>query len=439
MTLLSRVQSAQAEGAFLGSCGEVSMLNELKDDVGRIIPGDALARLSEENPRRARSELRSACRQAFSSPQWAARSSETKESLAHDLEDIVFGLGPLQALIEDESITEVMVNGTSSVFIERDGKLVRENPVFFDDAQVRALIDRILAPLGRRVDESSPMVDARLPGGHRVNIVIPPIAVDGSVITIRKFTDRAMSLADMQRMGSFDEHVAMLLRWAVLSRKNIAVLGGTGSGKTTLLNALSCEVPFDERMVTIEDSAELRFTEHPHVVRLEARCRNAEGVGEVSIRDLVRNALRMRPDRIIVGECRGAETLEMLQAMNTGHDGSLTTLHANSPEDMIVRLVTMVRYGFDLPVSVIEENIASAIDLAVQVSRARDGRRYIHALAEMRRDDCVACVADPLFCRPSIERQGEWIREPSWLLPAQDAGFMAFEEVELWRKDCFSR
>ena len=439
MTLLSRVQSAQAEGAFFGLRGDASMINELKDDVGRIISGDTLARLSEENPRRARSELRSACRQAFSSPQWAARSLETKESLAQNLEDIVFGLGPLQALIEDESITEVMVNGTSSVFIERNGKLVREVPVFFDEAQVRALIDRILAPLGRRVDESSPMVDARLAGGHRVNIVIPPIAVDGPVITIRKFTDKAMSLADMRQMGSFDERVAKLLRWAVLSRKNIAVLGGTGSGKTTLLNALSCEVPFDERMVTIEDSAELRFTEHPHVVRLEARCRNAEGVGEVSIRDLVRNALRMRPDRIIVGECRGAETLEMLQAMNTGHDGSLTTLHANSPEDMIVRLVTMVRYGFDLPVPVIEENIASAIDLAVQVSRARDGRRCIHALAEMRRDDRAACVADPLFCRPSIERQGEWIREPSWLSSAQGAGFIDFEEVELWRKECFLR
>ncbi len=436
MTLLSRVQSAQEEGAFRGTGGDSWMLDELKDDVGRIVPGDALARLAEENPRRARSELRSACRQAFSSPQWAARSPEAKEALARSLEDVVFGLGPLQALVEDETITEIMVNGTSSVFIERAGKLHREPPVFFDEAQLRSLIDRILAPLGRRVDESSPMVDARLPGGHRVNIVIPPIAVDGPTITIRKFSDKTMSLADMQLLGSFDDRVGRLLRWAVRSRRNIAVLGGTGSGKTTLLNALSCEVPFDERMVTIEDSAELRFSEHPHVVRMEARCRNAEGVGEVSIRDLVRNALRMRPDRIIVGECRGAETLEMLQAMNTGHDGSLTTLHANSPEDMIVRLVTMVRYGFDLPVSVIEENIASAIDLAVQVSRSRDGSRYISALAELCRGEHAPCVAQPLFLRASTGEAGVWVREPSWLDAAQAMGFVECEEVGRWKRDC---
>ena len=439
MTLLARVQQAEAEGASLRSRDDGWMLNELKDDVGRIIPGDALARLSAENPRRARSELRSACRQAFSTPRWAGRPDGLKDGLARDLEDVVFGMGPLQPLVEDASITEIMVNGTSSVFVERAGRMHREPAVFSDEAQVRALIDRILAPLGRRVDESSPMVDARLPGGHRVNVVIPPIAVDGPVITIRKFTDRAMLLSDMRHAGSLDEGVARFLKLAVHARRNIAVLGGTGSGKTTLLNALSCEISHGERIVTIEDSAELRFTEHPHVVRLEARGRNAEGVGEVTIRDLVRNALRMRPDRIIVGECRGAEAMEMLQAMNTGHDGSLTTLHANSPEDMVIRLVTMVRYGFDLPVQVIEENIASAIDVAVQTSRSRDGRRFISAIAEMRRGEPSGCVARALFARKTMEETGEWVGVPSWIDQAVSLGRITVEEVEEWKRLCLPR
>ena len=436
MTLLARVQQAEAEGAAILARDDGWMLDELKDDVGRIIPGDALSRLASENPRRARSELRSACRQVFSTPRWAGRPADLKDSLACDLEDVVFGMGPLQALVEDETITEIMVNGTSSIFIERAGVMSREPAVFSDDSQVRALIDRILAPLGRRVDESSPMVDARLPGGHRVNVVIPPIAVDGSVITIRKFTDRAMTLSDLRQAGSLDWRVAQFLRWAVHARKNVAVLGGTGSGKTTLLNALSCEISASERIVTIEDSAELRFTEHPHVVRLESRGRNAEGVGEVTIRDLVRNALRMRPDRIIVGECRGAEALDMLTAMNTGHEGSLTTLHANSPEDMIIRLVTMVRYGFDLPVDVIEGNIASAIDVAVQTSRSRDGRRFISCIAEMRRGGDRPCVAETLFERRAMAGSGSWRREPSWLTAATDIGVVDSEEVEQWRRAC---
>ena len=381
MTLSSRVRLAEAEGTAIRARDDGWMLDELKEDVGRIIPGDVLARLADENPRRARSELQSACKQAFASPRWAGRSNELK-------------------------------------------------------AQVRALIDRILAPLGRRVDESSPMVDARLPGGHRVNVVIPPIALDGPTITIRKFANTTMTLGDMQRAGSLDGRASRLLAWAVRTRKNIAVLGGTGSGKTTLLNALSCEIPATERIVTIEDSAELRFTEHPHVVRMEARKTNAEGVGEVTIRDLVRNALRMRPDRIIVGECRGAETLEMLQAMNTGHDGSLTTLHANSPEDMIIRLVTMVRYGFDLPVEVIEENIASAIDVAVQTSRSRDGRRFVSAIAEMHRGENSACGADPVFTRRSLESEGVWARAPSWLDDAIDMGLIESGEVASWKRAC---
>lgn len=437
MTLLSRVRQAEAEGGILRVRDDAWMLEELKSDIGKVMPKDTLARLTQENPRRARGELRNACRSVFAEQQWQGRSGETKERLEKELIDVVFGLGPLQGLVEDETVTEIMVNGTGAVFVERFGKLQQSAAVFSDEAQVRTLIDRILAPLGRRVDESSPMVDARLPSGHRVNVVIPPIALDGPVMTIRKFTERTMLLEDMQEGGSFDEHVTRFLTWAVKARKNIAVCGGTGSGKTTLLNALSCKISPDERIVTIEDSAELRFTEHPHVVRMESRACNAEGVGEVSIRDLVRNALRMRPDRIIVGECRGAEALDMLQAMNTGHEGSLTTLHANSPEDMIMRLVTMVRYGFDLPVEVIEENIASAIDVVVQTSRYKDGRRFISAIAELSRACDAPCIATRMFERRGLDVAGSWKTTPSWLEDALERGVVDEGEVSTWLETCF--
>lgn len=437
MTLLARVHQAEAEGGALRVRDDAWMLEELKAEIGMVMPGDMLARLTQENPKRARSELRNACRTVFSEQQWSGRSAETKERLEKELVDVVFGLGPLQELVEDETVTEIMVNGTEAVFVERFGKLHRSAAVFSDEAQVRTLIDRILAPLGRRVDESSPMVDARLPSGHRVNVVIPPIALDGPTVTIRKFTEHAMLLEDMQRGGSFDAGMAAFLTWAVRARKNIAVCGGTGSGKTTLLNALSCKISPDERIITIEDSAELRFTEHPHVVRMESRTRNAEGAGEVSIRDLVRNALRMRPDRIIVGECRGAEALDMLQAMNTGHEGSLTTLHANSPEDMIMRLVTMVRYGFDLPVEVIEENVASAIDVVVQTSRFKDGRRFISAIAELTRAPDAPCVAVRVFERRGLDVEGVWKAKPSWLDEAVDRGVLDEGEVRSWLETRF--
>ncbi len=438
MTLMERVRAAESEGSPFGIAGRRWMLDELKEEVAQLVPGDMISRLTAENPRRARSEIKSACTKVFASGKWASRSSEAKERLVIELLDTVFGLGPLQPYIDDSSVTEIMVNGTSSMYIERAGNLERVAPMLSDAAHVRALIDRILAPLGRRVDESSPMVDARLPSGHRVNVVIPPLAVDGPVITIRKFTERAMTLRQMQDGGSFDSRVARLLTWAVQARKNIAVCGGTGSGKTTLLNALSCTISPAERIVTIEDSAELRFTEHPHVVRLEARPRNAEGVGEVTIRDLVRNALRMRPDRIIVGECRGAETLDMLQAMNTGHDGSLTTLHANSPEDMVMRLVTMVRYGLDLPVDVIEENIASALDVVVQTARYRDGRRFVTQIAQVEHGDAARpCIVVPFFERRGLDVPGDWRMPPAWIDTLAAAGAVSKEEVERWMSECF--
>lgn len=438
MSLLERVKQAEAESGVLRGKEDSWMLDELREEIGRIIPADTLAVMVAENPRRARSEIMTACKKVYALPRWAHRSEEAKERLIKELLDIVFGLGFLQPLMEDEEVTEVMVNGVGPVYIERSGKLELSGSVFADEQQIRALVDRILAPLGRRVDESSPMVDARLPSGHRVNVVIPPIAVDGPILTIRKFTERTMTLEDMQGKGSLDECVIQYLTWSVAAKKNVAVSGGTGSGKTTLLNALSCLISPDERIVTIEDSAELRFHEHPHVVRLEARSRNAEGVGEVSIADLVKNALRMRPDRIIVGECRGAEALSMLQAMNTGHEGSLTTLHANSPQDMVSRLVAMVRMGTDLPVDVIEENIASALDVVVQTARSKDGRRFISQISEVLwlEEEGRPRVAT-VFLRRTPAEAGTWLKEPEWIQDAVATGAISEKEVAAWRKACF--
>lgn len=278
------------------------------------------------------------------------------------------------------------------------------------------------------------MVNARLPEGHRVHVIIPPLALDGPAMTVRKFAKRVMTLGDMVAAGSFDETMETFLTWAVRCRKSIAVSGGTGSGKTTLLNALSCELSPSERIITIEDSAELRFLEHPHVVRLEARPRNAEGAGEVTIRDLVINALRMRPDRIVVGECRGAEALDMLQAMNTGHDGSLTTLHANSPADVVSRLTTMVRYAVDLPVDVVESNVASAFEVVVQTARALDGSRFVSDVAELVYDgEKRCCSVRTLFVRGLAERSGRWVAFPSWIDEVSKVGVAECEEVQRWK------
>ena len=303
------------------------------------------------------------------------------------------------------------------------------------EEQLRLVIDRIVSPLGRRVDEQCPIVNARLPEGHRVNVVIPPVAIGGTALTIRKFRARSFTLGELVDMDALSPEMAQLLAWAVRSRRNIAVSGGTGGGKTTLLNALSRLIPHEERIVTIEDSAELRFDQHPHVVRLEARLANAEGRGEVSIRELVTNALRMRPDRIIVGECRGAEALDMLQAMNTGHDGSLTTLHANSPSEVIPRLVMMVRYGMDLPTEIIEEQIASALDLVVQQDRLAGGKRRITQIA-MRRDDDRPAQGRQSFM-PVVSwnrrmRRYEWNELPPWIDDLPFMGVASKEEVEQW-------
>ena len=303
------------------------------------------------------------------------------------LEDDVFNeamrLGPLEELLADDSVSEIMVNGPDKVFVERHGKLVLSDCQFTDDASVLAVIERIVAPLGRRIDESQPYVDARLSDGSRVNAIIAPLALSGPTITIRKFSKKALTPEDFVRFGTWTHNAAEFMKLCVLLRKNIIVAGGTGSGKTTLLNLLSGYIPHDERIITVEDAAELRL-QQPHVVRLEARPPNIEGRGAVTIRDLVKNCLRMRPDRIIVGECRGGEALDMLQAMNTGHDGSLTTVHANSPRDVISRLETMVLMsGMELPSRAIREQIASAVDVIIHESRMSDGSRKVVAITEV--------------------------------------------------------
>ena len=307
-----------------------------------------------------------------------------RHAIISDVIDEILGLGPIEPLLKDETITEVMINGPKEVFVEQKGKLHHTNVQFYDNAHLMNIIERIITPLGRRVDEASPLVDARLADGSRVNIIIPPLSLKGPCVTIRKFSKDIISAEKLIDFGTMDAEMVEFLKACIKARLNIIVSGGTGSGKTTTLNVLSSFIPSDERIVTIEDAAELRL-EQDHVVTLEARPANIEGSGAVTIRDLVRNALRMRPDRILVGEVRSGEALDMLQAMNTGHDGSLTTAHANSPRDVLSRLETMVLMsGMELPVRAIREQIASALDLIVHQSRMRDGSRKITYITEVQ-------------------------------------------------------
>ena len=344
------------------------------------------------------------------------------------LEDDVFNeamrLGPLEDLLADDSVSEIMVNGPANVYVERHGKLELSDCQFSDDASVLAVIERIIAPLGRRCDESQPYVDARLSDGSRVNAIIAPLALSGPTITIRKFAKKALTPEDFIRFGTWTRDAADFMRLCVVLRKNVIVAGGTGSGKTTLLNLLSGFIPADERIVTVEDAAELRL-QQPHVVRLEARPPNIEGKGAVPIRDLVKNCLRMRPDRIIVGECRGGEALDMLQAMNTGHDGSLTTVHANSPRDVISRLETMVLMsGMELPSRAIREQIASAVDIIIHESRMSDGSRKVTAITEVTGLEGSQIVMQDIFAfrQTGVDAHGKVLGEmrptgavPTWI------------------------
>ena len=309
----------------------------------------------------------------------------------------ILGYGPIENLLKDDTITEVMVNGPKNVYIERKGRIYKTDARFENDAHVMRIIDRIISPLGRRCDETQPMVDARLPDGSRVNAIIPPISLTGPVITIRKFSKNPLTVEQLIEYGSISREVVEFIRACVLGRLNIIISGGTGSGKTTLLNVLSGFIPDDERIVTIEDAAELQLRQE-HVITLEARPANIEGKGQITIRDLVINALRMRPDRIVVGECRGREALDMLQAMNTGHDGSLTTLHSNSPRDTVARLETMVLMaGMELPLRAIREQLSAAIDLIIHQERFKDGSRRVVSVTEVQGMESETVVLQDIF------------------------------------------
>lgn len=439
MSVLERVrevESARGEGdraaADLRAARE-RLKGALVERVGlSVIAG----MLSSEGARQAREELGVALEGILNARGFEGLLPDERSALVGQVLDEVCGLGPIQRLLEDDDITEVMINGCGALFYERAGELRPAETVFDSPEQIMIVMDRILAPLGRRLDRSSPIVSARLPNGDRVNAVAPPVAIDGPAVTIRKFSARAWTLGRLVGMGSIPRWYADLLSWAVRARRSVAVAGGTGSGKTTLLNALSCEIPPGERIITIEDSAELRFDAHPNVVRLEARGASIEGSGEVTIRDLVKNALRMRPDRIVVGEVRGGECIDMLNALNTGHDGSLTTLHAGSAEEAVLRLVLMARFGMDLPTALIEEQIATAVDLIVVTRRLPDGRRVVTSLSEVSRGRRGEALLDECVSFDAAARSWALAREPGFVGRALADGVVDEGEVGRWRS-CF--
>jgi pilus assembly protein CpaF len=385
MSLYKRLHEVQQGTAATGTKRRDPVLDELRqrihhhliDELGPILYDK---RLSEDDlRRRVHEQLHAALAQ-----ERAPLSAADKAQLIQDVSDDILGYGPIDRLLKDEEISEVMVNGPDSVYVERAGRVERTAASFVDEIHLRRIIDKIVSQVGRRIDEAVPMVDARLPDGSRVNAVIHPLAVGGPFLTIRKFSKDPLQIDDLIRFGTLNAHAARFLQACVVGRLNVIVSGGTGTGKTTTLNVLSSFIPAEERIVTVEDAKELQLHQD-HVLSMEARPPNIEGKGQVTIRDLVRNCLRMRPDRIVVGECRGGEALDMLQAMNTGHDGSITTIHSNSPRDTLARIETMtLMAGFDLPVRAIREQMASALDLIVHLTRLRDGTRRITHITEVQ-------------------------------------------------------
>jgi pilus assembly protein CpaF len=331
-----------------------------------------------------------------------------REKLIEEVLDETFGFGPLEALLKEEGVADIMINGPKNVFLEKQGRIQRSKITFRDNDHLMQILDRIVSKVGRRIDETTPMCDARLPDGSRVNAIIPPLAIDGPAITIRRFGASPLTLEDLLRFGAFTPEIVMLLEGAIKARLNMIVSGGTGSGKTTLLNTLSSFIQPDQRIITIEDAAELQLQQE-HVLRLETRPSNIEGKGRVNATDLVRNALRMRPDRIIIGECRGAEALDMLQAMNTGHEGSLTTIHANSPRDAVSRLETMISMGgIDIPLKALRHQFASAVDLIIQANRLQGGPRKVTHITEVlnMEQDTVIMQDIFLFVQDGIDETG---------------------------------
>lgn len=370
---------------------------ELKSQIHMSVISDLGRQLfaTEMDPQALRTRVSTEVRKRLDEVEGIAR--QDRERLIEEITDDTVGYGPLERLLSDESVTEVMVNGPDDVWIERQGRLYQTTVRFTDEWHLRRIINKIVAHVGRRIDESSPMVDARLPDGSRVNAVIPPLSLSGPLMTIRKFMKERLDLGDMIKLGTLNPEAVDFLERCVQAELNILVSGGTGTGKTTLLNAMSTAIPNDDRIVTIEDAAELRLNQR-HVLRLEGRPKNIEGEGEIPIRELVRNSLRMRPDRIIVGEVRGAEALDMLQAMNTGHDGSLCTIHANAPRDALSRVETMVLMaGYDLPVRAIRQQVASALELIVHLERLADGSRRVTSITEVGRMESDVITLQDVF------------------------------------------
>ncbi len=412
MSLQTRIKAAGAAAAAapVDAGRRRAVKRRTKRAVMNRVGYDEVARISAYvDLAFARSELRPAVEAALNVEEPTDLATPERETIIDEILDDVVGLGPLQPLIEDDTVTEIMVNGCRSAFFERNGVLYPIEHAFEDDEQIRVLIDRIISPLGRRIDERSPIVNARLKTGYRVNAVIPPVAIDGPILTIRKFSDRICSLDELVGLGSLPLWYAQLL---------------------------SCEISTGERIVTIEDSAELKFAHHPHVVRLEAREASIEGEGAVTIRDLVTNALRMRPDRIVVGEVRGAECCDMLQAMNTGHDGSLTTLHAGTEQETVVRLTLLARYGIDLPSELIEEQIAMALDGIVMSERHADGRRFVASYSGVRRGASGGVELERYVTFDAAERTWTLDREPPFIAEGLRSGTLTQEEVDEWRSLC---
>jgi pilus assembly protein CpaF len=368
----------------------------------RLLKVMDLSLISSLPEREARSQIRAICERLLIEEQ-APLALSSRQTVVKRIEDEVLGLGPLEPLLSDKTVSDILVNGPSQVYVERRGKLELTDVRFNNDAHLLNIIDRIVSAVGRRIDESSPMVDARLKDGSRVNAVIPPLALDGPSLSIRRFAVELLSMDDLTRLGTLTADLAKVLNAIVQGRLNVLISGGTGAGKTTLLNLLSSFIPETERIVTIEDSAELQL-QQPHVVRLETRPPNIEGRGAVTQRDLVRNSLRMRPDRIVIGEVRGGAALDMLQAMNTGHDGSLTTIHANTPRDALGRVENMVSMtGINFPAKALRAQIASAIDVVIQVERQEDGRRRVVSLQETNGMEGDVITTSELF---KFERRG---------------------------------
>jgi pilus assembly protein CpaF len=393
MELHERLTSAQS----LSTAGERDDFSDLKNQIHFTVIAELGPQLFNTaiDPMELRERVLTDIRRHLSTETGLAR--DDRERLTREIADDILGHGPLERLLSDDSVTEIMVNGPHEVWVERQGRLYETTVRFNDSSHLRRIINKMVAQVGRRIDESSPMVDARLPDGSRVNAVIPPLSLSGPLVTIRKFSRKRLMLDDMIRLGTLTAETIEFLQRCILAELNILISGGTGTGKTTLLNALSTAIPDTQRIVTIEDAAELRLNQR-HVLRLEARPKNIEGEGEIAIRELVRNSLRMRPDRIIVGEVRGAEALDMLQAMNTGHDGSLSTVHSNSPRDALARVETMVLMaGYDLPIRAIRQQVCSALDLIVHLERMEDGTRKVTAITEVQRMESEVITLQDLF------------------------------------------